>query len=136
MTITLLLILGKSLCEAMIHIILIFNLKKYGHQIFQKIHARKKAGTHRGWRKIKEMNLKSQSSEQSLRRSNSSIFGTSRNSSVKVNVWGQHPIQDPISPIISTTFLSTQKETLIVSRLPALAVEEKITQTVQTKAMG
>lgn len=42
MTITLLLILGKSLCEAMIHIILIFNLKKYSHQIFQKIHARKK----------------------------------------------------------------------------------------------
>lgn len=81
------------------------------------------------------MNLKSQSSEQSLR-SNSSIFSTSRNSSVKVSVWGQHPIQDPISPIISTTILSTQKETLIVSRLPALAVEEKITQTVQTKAMG
>ena len=71
------------------------------------------------------MTLKSQSSEQSLSRSNSSISNTLRNPLVKVNVWGQHPTQDPTSPIILTTFLSTQKETLTVSRLPALAVEEK-----------
>ena len=47
MTITLLLILGKSVREAMIHIILIFflffiKLKNHSHRIFPKIHARKK----------------------------------------------------------------------------------------------
>lgn len=42
MTITLLLILGKAVREAMIHIILIFKLKKYSHRIFPKICARKK----------------------------------------------------------------------------------------------
>ena len=36
MTITLLLILGKAVREAVIHIILIFKLKKYSHRIFPK----------------------------------------------------------------------------------------------------
>lgn len=115
-------ILGKSLLEAKDSHNFIFNLKIQPSD-FSKNPCKKKQAQYRGRRKIKEMNLKSQSSEQSLKKQ---IYtGTSRNSSVKVNAWGQHPIQDPISLLSPTTFLSTQKETLIVSRLTALAVEEK-----------